>query len=315
MEAQKTKRLYAGNTSHLYEVQSDWLQVPSNVELGYTHGIVTDKNDRVFIFHTGKPSVLVFESNGSFVTAWGEDFAGGAHGFYLHQESNGEFLYVTDTKQGVVVKTTLTGEKLLTIGAPDRPDIYDAERKYVPTDVAVAPNGDIYVSDGYGQSWVHQFTADGEYLRSWGGKGSELGQFKCPHGISIDLRRSEPEIYVADRGNHRIQVFTLDGLFIRSLDDDLDMPCSFFFHGEEMYIPDLHSRVSIFDGHDRLVAHLGEDRQAKQQEGWPNISKSYYRSNKLSSPHGVCVDSQSNVYIAEWVIDGRITKLVRVQNN
>ena len=206
---------------------------------------------------------------------------GGAHGFYLHKEAGGEFLYVTDTAKGIMVKTTLTGEHLLTIGTPDLPEIYDAERKFVPTDVAVGLNGDIYISDGYGQSWVHQYNALGDYIRSWGGKGSEIGKFDCPHGISVDLRRGEPELYVADRGNHRIQVFTLDGQFKRTFDHDMDMPCSFYFYKDEIYFPDLYSRVTVFDKYDRLVTHLGEDRQAKSQEGWPNLDKAYLSRKQI----------------------------------
>lgn len=311
LEALSLSALQAGNTSHNYEVIPNWAKVPENVTLGYTHGIEVDEADRFYLFHTGTPSVVVFDRNGKYLNAWGEEFEGGAHGFYLHKEAGGEFLYVTDTAKGIMVKTTLTGEHLLTIGTPDLPEIYDAERKFVPTDVAVGPNGDIYISDGYGQSWVHQYNALGDYIRSWGGKGSEIEQFACPHGISVDLRRGEPELYVADRGNHRIQVFTLNGQFKRTFDHDMDMPCSFYFYKDEMYFPDLYSRVTVFDKHDRLVAHLGEDRQAKSQEGWPNLDKAYYRANKFSSPHGICVDSRGDVYVAEWISDGRLTKLAR----
>lgn len=295
-----------------YVVESGWGSLPEGMAFGYTHGIVVDAKDNVYVFHTGSPSVVVFDPSGRFIRAFGEQFEGGAHGFYLHQEAGQEFLYVTDTRRGLMAKLTLDGETVLELGTPDRPDIYDEERKYIPTDVAVAPNGDIYVSDGYGQSWVHQYDARGQYIRSWGGKGTESGQLNCPHGISIDLRRGEPEVYVADRGNHRIQVFTLDGQFKRTIVDDMDMPCSFYFHGTEMYFPDLNSRVTVFDGNDELILHLGEDQQAYKQGGWPNLSKSYYRPNKFSSPHGVCVDSNGSVYVAEWISDGRITKLVRV---
>ena len=97
----------------------------------------------------------------------------------------------------------------------------------------------------------------------------------------------------------------------RFIQEDMDLPCSFYCVGEEMYFPDLHSRVTIFDGNDRLITHLGEDPEAHKQEGWPNLPKSYYRPDKFSSPHGVCVDSQGSVYVAEWIIDGRVTKLVR----
>lgn len=300
-----------GSGTHTYKVAEQWGRLPEHMAYGYAHGIVVDSKDNVYVFHTGKQSVVKFDREGEFITSWGEQFEGGAHGFYLHKEGNEEYLYVTDTSRGLMVKTTLEGQELLTLGTPDLPEIYDEERKYIPTDVAVSPNGDIYVTDGYGQNYIHQYTSEGVYIRSWGGEGSEPGKMTCPHGISIDLRRSEPEIYVADRGNNRIQVFTLDGQHKRFIQEDMDMPCSFYFVNDEMYFPDLHSRVSIFNGDDRLITHLGEDPQAFKQEGWPNLPKSYYRVDKFSSPHGVCVDSQGSVYVAEWIIEGRVTKLIR----
>ncbi|MEC0093884.1 NHL repeat-containing protein [Paenibacillus macquariensis] len=306
-----SNQIKLGNTERSYNLVPGWAKLPADLDFGYTHGIVVDQEDNVYVFHTGKPSIFKFNQDGQFLGAWGEEFEGGAHGFYLNKEQDGEYLYVTDTSRCNIVKMDLSGNHLLTLETPDRADIYNEELKFVPTDVAVSANGDIYVADGYGQSWIHQYTAAGEYIRSWGGKGTECGQLNCPHGISIDTRQGEEEVYVADRGNHRIQVFTLQGDFKRVIMDDLDMPCSFYFQGDEVYIPDLDSRITIFDKNDRLICHLGEDQQAYKQTGWPNLPKSYYRDNKFSSPHGICVDSQGSVYVAEWIVDGRVTKLSR----
>jgi DNA-binding beta-propeller fold protein YncE len=303
-----------GNSFRSYDVVEGWAKLPEHLQFGYTHGIVVDQHDNVYVFHTGKPSIYKFDKSGAFIAAWGGEFEGGAHGFYLHQDKEGaEYLYVTDTAKGIAVKMDMNGRHLLTLGTPERADLYDAEKIFVPTDIAVAPNGDIYVTDGYGQSWIHQYTAQGEYIHSWGGKGSAEGQLNCPHGISIDLRSGETEVYVADRGNHRIQVFTLNGQYQRTIVDDMDMPCSFYFYQDEVYFPDLNSRVTILDRSDRLICHLGEDQQAYKQKGWPNLPESYYRANKFSSPHGVCVDSEGSVYMAEWIQTGRVTKLARIQ--
>ena len=307
--------MITGSGTHVYEIAEGWAKLPEHLQFGYTHGIVADANDHIYVFHTRKPCIVKFDKNGNYLSSWGDEFEGGAHGCYLHREDGKEYLYLTDPDRGLMVKTTLDGETLLTLGVPDLPGVYDGEHAYKPTDVAVAPNGDIYVTDGYGQSYVHHYTASGEYIRSWGGQGSEPGRLNCPHGISVDLRGSEPEIYVADRGNNRIQVFTLEGQHKRFILDDMDLPCSFYYFNDEVYFPDLHSRVTIFDRSDRLITHLGEDQQAYKQQGWPNLPQSYFRPNKFSSPHGVCVDSTGDVYVAEWTIDGRVTKLVRQTNS
>lgn len=304
--------LVIGSRTHTYSVAHDWGRLPAGLAFGYTHGVVVDADDNVYVHHTGKQSVVVFDRDGRFLTAWGEQFEGGAHGFYLHRDAVGkQCLYFADTKRSLMIKTTLAGEVLLEVGRPDRPDIYDEKRRYTPTDVCVGPNGDIYISDGYGQSYIHQFNAQGAYLRSWGGRGSEPGQLIEPHGISLNPRAAEPELYVADRRNHRIQVFTLDGRHKRFMDHNLDLPCGFYFFGDEVYVADLNSRVTILDGEDRLITHLGEDQQAYKQQGWPNLPETYFRPDKFSSPHAVCVDSRGDVYVVEWISDGRLTKLVR----
>jgi DNA-binding beta-propeller fold protein YncE len=300
-----------GSGSHAYEIAEGWGKLPEGVEYGYTHGVVVDSEDRVYVHNMSKDAVIVFDKEGHFITSWGEEFAAGAHGMLLNREGDQEFLYFADVARGLIVKTTLEGEVLLTLGTPDLPDVYNGEKKYVPTDVAVAPNGDIYATDGYGQSWVHQYNAQGEKIRSWGGKGSEPGKMNCPHGITIDTRGPEPLVYVADRGNHRIQIFTLDGEHVKFVTDDLDAPCSFYPFGDELYIPDLNSRVTILDKNDKLITHLGES-QAFKKQGWPNLPVSERQVDKFNSPHGICVDSNRNVYVVEWISDGRLTKLIRL---
>ncbi|NGP46376.1 hypothetical protein G4V62_16005 [Bacillaceae bacterium SIJ1] len=298
------------SSDRTYEADPRWAKLPEGISFGYTHGVVVDEEDNVYVFHTNSPSVVKFNEKGEYLSSWGEQF-GEAHGFYLHKEADGEYLYLTDVAKGNVMKTTLDGETVLELETPNLPEVYDEDHEYRPTDVAVAPNGDIYVADGYGQNYVHRYDANGHYMSSFGGLGSEPGQLACPHGISVNLRAEEPELYVADRSNHRIQVFTLDGEHKRFIEENMDMPCSFYFFDGEVYFPDLNSRVTVFDQHDRLVTHLGEDQQAYKQEGWPNLPESYFRDNRFSSPHGVCVDSKGNVYVAEWTVHGRVTKLTK----
>ncbi|MEK3725527.1 hypothetical protein [Paenibacillus sp. FSL H8-0034] len=306
-------KIQTGNGAFRVQVEEGWAKLPAAYEFGFTHGIVVDSQDNVYILHTKSPNLMVFNREGDWLKSCDiEGIAEGAHGLYLHEEQDGEFLYMTDCGLGTVLKTTLEGEVVLRLAPPHLPEVYSSDKLYKPTDLAVAENGDIFVTDGYGQSWIHHYTAAGEWIHSWGGKGKEPGEMSCPHGISVKLSGGEQELYVADRGNHRIQVFTLDGKHKRFIDHDMDMPCNFYFHDGLMFFPDLHSRVTVFDAsNDLLVAHLGEDQLAYKQEGWPNLPKPYYRPNRFSSPHGVCVDSHGDVYVAEWIFDGRITKLIR----
>lgn len=301
-----------GSGSHRYELAENWGTLPEGVSYGYTHGVAVDQEDNVYIHNTSKNAVIVFDRSGRFLNSWGADFAAGAHGMFLAREGAREFLFLADTARRQVFKTTLSGEVLLSLGAPDLPGVYDAPETYAPTDVAVAPNGDFYVVDGYGQSWIHQYSPAGSHIRSWGGKGAEPGQLSCPHGAWVDTRGAEPLLYVADRANNRIQIFTLDGRHVRFVTDDIDYPCCFYQFGDELVIPDLHSRVSILDKSDRLILHLGEDQEAWRKEGWPNRPVSEWDPGKFVSPHAACLDSRGDLYVVEWTSVGRVTKWVRV---
>ncbi|MFC4779500.1 hypothetical protein ACFO9Q_22200 [Paenibacillus sp. GCM10023252] len=300
------------NGNRQYEVVEGFVKLPDTVKLGYTHGVVTDSEDRVYIFNMSKDAVVVLSPEGEYIRSWGEEYAAGAHGMLLHVENGREVLYLTDVARGLVTKTTLDGELLLTIGTPDLPEFYDESRRFVPTDVAVAANGDIYVADGYGQNMIHRYNAAGERIRSWGGHGSDPGQLTCPHGVSVIVRDGQEILYVADRGNNRIQVFTMDGEHVRFVTDEMDAPCSFFQFGQELYLPDLRSRVTILDAEDRLIAHLGENKEYAAAKGWPNLAREDVRPDQFSSPHGICVDRFGSIYVAEWVEYGRVTKLKRL---
>lgn len=300
-----------GRGSYSYEIAEGWAKLPADVALGFTHGVVTDRDDNVYVFNQSRHAVVKLDRDGNYRDSWGEEFAAGAHGLFLAQEPDGsESLLLCDYKLHQVVKTTLDGRELLRLGVPELADVYPEPGSYLPTDAAVAANGDLYVCDGYGQGWIHQYSPQGERIRSWGGKGSEPGKMDCPHGIWIDSRGPEPLVYVADRGNVRIQLFTLDGEHVRFVEGDLRYPCCFYEFEGDLYIPDLHSRLTILDERDRLIAHLG-DGDHYTREGWPNRDPSERRPDEFVSPHAACVDSRGDVYVVEWVPDGRLTKLVR----
>ncbi len=298
-----------GSGSHTYTWHGDWAKLPEGVALGYTHGVAEDRQGRILIHNQSKDAVMFFDQAGNFLHSWGAEFQAGAHGMYLSEEDGTEYLYLSDYVRHLVVKTTLEGEEVFTLRVPDREDLYESEEQYKPTDVAVAPDGTFFVFDGYGQSYIHRYSQSGEYLDSFGGKGSEPGQTTCPHGGLVDLRGNEPVLLVADRGNHRIQSFDLDGRHVGFVTDELRYPCNFRIRGDELLIPDLHGRVTIFDSQNKLIAHLGDQPEVWKQEGWPNLPHEQRHAGLFNSPHMACFDQHGNIYVVEWIHDGRVTKL------
>lgn len=302
-----------GSETHRYTVIDRWGVTPDNLKIGTTHAIVEDKAGHIHLHHTGPDCVVTFDPDGNLMSAWGADWHAGAHGMILSDEGGEEFLYCAATSAGMMVKTTLDGEEVLRITTPPRSDIYDDERRFVPTETAVAANGDIYIADGYGQSWIHRYSAAGAYMDSFGGKGSKPGQLHCPHGLKIDTRSGEERLLVADRVNVRLQYFTLEGSCLSEVTEELRFPCTVNPWRDELYIPDLHSRITIFDKDDKLITHLGDRPDCWKKEGWPNLPESDWVVGAFSSPHDLHVDGAGNIYVAEWLSNetGKVTKLVR----
>ena len=303
---------------HTYEWHEHWARTPdteSSRANGRTHGVVVSQTGRVIVFHQARPAVLVFEPDGTLAHAWGDRFEG-AHGLALTTEDDREFLWLTDQNSGEVVKMTLDGEPCLNLRRPDLP-VY-AAGAFAPTWVAVyeargGGNGDIWVADGYGQNYVHRYDQRGRYLGSINGEEGAAGAFNCPHGIWVDNRKADPELYVADRGNRRVQVYDLEGKFKRAFGSDiLTSPCGFVTHGDELYIPELLARLAILDIDDRLIGYLGENEAVVSVEGWPDHPAELIAPGKFNSPHGMAADSAGSLYVVEWIVGGRITKLERV---
>lgn len=318
-----TRPTIVGKGAHTYEVIDNWPRLPKGKEFGNTHGVCETSDGRIFIHNTSPTgdSICEFDPDGNFIRSWGQQFAPGAHGMQLRKESDGEFLYLAPTSLHKVFKTTLTGEVLFELRYPKDAKnaagqpCYTDESKFVPTNIAFAPgdsSGDFYVADGYGSNYIHQYSGKGEYIRTWGGAGSDAGQLKCPHGIWCDTReQNNPMIVVADRANIRLQYFTLDGKYISMVSDELRHPCHFDQRGSELLIPDLKGRVTIFDKDNRLVVHLGDNPQEKFRAN-NGVPREQLVAGQFCSPHQAIWDRAGNIYVVEWLKYGRVTKLRHV---
>ena len=310
-----SKRPIIGSGEHTYEVLHDWGELPTHIKYGNTHGVCEDSQGHIYIHHTVHKSsqsadaMVVFDEKGKFVRSWGAEYREGAHGLHIRKEGSTEYLYLCDTNRQIVVKTTLTGEVVLTLGYPEAAVPYQAKIPYTPTNLAVAPNGDIYVGDGYGSSYINQYDSAGRYIRTFGGMGSEAGQLNQPHGIWMDTRGPEPVLTVADRRNYRIQTFTLDGKHI-GFAEGLRYPCHFHVRGQLMVVPELEARVSILDAKNAVVAHLGQGPDNFREVRL--LDRSAFVPGQFVAPHGACFDHAGNIFVVEWVEVGRVTKLRKI---
>jgi hypothetical protein len=328
-----TKAPVLGSGAHTYEAIHDWGQLPSHIKWGNTHGVVEDAQGNIYVHHTvhatseSADSMVVFDRNGKFVRSWGKEFRGVAHGLHIQREGGDEFLYLTvnaanpkmtpqPEMQAVVIKATPMGEIVWKIQGPPefegyRPASDGTPRRYNPTNLAIAPNGDVYVGDGYGSSYVNQYNSKGEYIRSFGGRGSEPGQLNEPHGIWMDLRDATPVLVVADRRNNRLQRFTLEGKHIDFV-PGFRLPCHFGEYKGTMVVPDLHGRVTLLDRRNQLIAHLGDSNTPTANNPLRTQAREAFIPGQFICPHGACFDRDGNIFVVEWVEVGRVTKLRRV---
>jgi len=312
-----------GSGEYVYEAFHDWGELPADIKYGNTHGVCEDSQGHIYIHHTVyatselSDSMVVFDHKGKFVKSWGKEFKGGAHGLYISREGSSEFLYLCDIKRGLIVKTTLSGEEVFSLGYPLESEAYkpgaDGKRiKWSPTNLAMAPNGDFYVGDGYGSSYILQYNKDGKYIRTFGGLGKEDGQLNCPHGLIVDRRGPEPILMVADRGNHRIQTFTMDGKHIGYI-SGTNLPCHFnIYKNGVTVIPDLGARVTLMSQSNEVIENLGDDSAADNWKKVRTMSRDAFKPGKFVCPHGACFDHAGNIFVVEWVEIGRVTKLRKV---
>ncbi|MCH8309979.1 MAG: hypothetical protein IIB17_05725 [Chloroflexi bacterium] len=317
-----------------YQWTEDWAQIPpsESASNGWAHhGVAITASGEVISFHPGDSTMLVFDSQGRLVRSWETDFTD-AHGITIVNEGGVEYLWVADNGRkrshtlgyeygdseatGQAVKITLRGEVVQRLKRPDL-SVYETGL-YSPTSVAVNnENGDVWLADGYGQSYVHRYDSSGNYLSSINGE-EGAGRFSTPHSVFVDTRKADAELYVSDRANGRVQVYDMEGGFKRAFGSSfLTTPSAFAVHGDTMIIAELNARLAAVDSQDRLIGYLGGNLPVAQVTGWPNnlnesgvpVRTSLLEPGKFNSPHGLAMDSAGSIYVSEWLIGGRFIKL------
>ena len=292
-----------GNGSHRYELVEGWAKLPAGWSFLDVGGLAVDAQDRLYVFNRSAHPVMVFDRSGELLSSWGEGIFSRPHGIRVAHAGS---IWCTDDGSHVVRKFSPEGELLMTLGTEGKPsDTGYVEKPDLlasldtikrggapfnrPTGVALSSDGDVYVTDGYGNARVHKFDARGKLLFSWGEPGTAPGQFRLPHNVWVD--RNE-RVWVPDRENSRVQIFDSHGAFVTEW-TTVVRPTDVFIDSEDVvYIPeighvgDAGPRVSLFTIDGALIANWG--CQPKD-----------HRTDLFVSPHAIAVDSHGDVYVGE----------------
>ncbi len=281
-----------GSGTYQYELNEKWAQLPSGWAWGQVSAVATDSQDRVYAFQRKDPPVVVFDRHGQYLTSWGSGLITDPHGISIKDD----VIYVTDRNDHLAMKFTLDGKPLLSLGvrgqASDTGATKDIELPpraagpfNKPTEMFPAPSGELYVSDGYRNSRVHRFAADGKLIASWGKPGKqEPGEFHLPHSLWVDRAGT---VYVCDRENSRIQVFTPEGKFVAQW-RDVHKPTDIYFDAQEIaYVSEQRPSVSVMEKTGKVLARFDSP-----------------------SGHGIWADSRGDIYLAE-AGGKRLTKYAR----
>ena len=273
-------RPIVGTGDHVWEVERPFGRFQPSFDPGNVSHVAVDSHDRVYLYGRGNPPVVVTDADGEVVDTWGDDLLLDAHGIYIAPDDR---VFLVDRDAHEVLVFELDGTLLMRLGNRDVPALQAPFNH--PADVAVSPtSGDIFVSDGYANSAVHRFSADGRHVLTWGEPGTDPGQLTTPHGVWVG---PDDRVYVADRENHRVQVFTADGQFIDEW-RDLYEPMDIYMDAEGfLYVTDHIPRLTVYSQDGSLITRIRT----------PDIS------------HGVYGDSDGNLYLA-CNLDP-VTKLVR----
>ena len=317
-----------GEGEFQYRVRHAWPQLPDRYQWQTTHNVAVDEAGNLYVIHEGRanlkdhPSIFVFDSTGRFVRAFGSQFQGGGHGIEIRKEGSEEFLYVAAYQQvKCFCKMTLTGETVWYRKAPMESGVYAAgedtstkaswnRKGFLPTNFAFLDDGGFLLADGYGSFHIHRFDKDVNWVSSFGGAGDGQGTFKTAHGLWVDKRPGrKPTIVVTDRAHHTLQIFDMDGKYLETL-TGFGLPANIDTWKNLMLVPELKARVSILNEKNEVVAKLGEP--AKPAAANLRVKPEKWQAGEFVHPHDACFTANGDIFVAEWVGTGRVSKLERV---
>jgi hypothetical protein len=306
--------LLTGNGEWTYEVVRDWGALPAGTAFGGTHGAIAQDNaGNIYVSTQSATGILVYSPDGRLMKTIAGAFPE-VHSI-VHADENGtEYFYTTvqkgtPTENWLFVKMNLDGTPVRKIAAPAEAG-FKAPNEWRITAAVPAPDGSIFIANGYGDSRIFRFDRNGNYLRSYSGKGSDPGLLNCSHGLALDTRYDQPLLLVCDRENRRLCHFDFDGKYVDTVTQHLRRPCQASFHGDYAVVSELEGRTTILDRDNAPVAFLGDNPHKDQ---WANydLDPKTIAAACFSAAHGCFIDRDANVYISDWNQTGRVTKLAK----
>src|SRR5262245_43694006 len=285
-------------------------QNPGGQPLGPCHGgAAIDQAGNIYITTDTPRGIIVFAPDGKFLRTVGPTRI---HALEIRQENGVEYIYAARPSDHEVVKLTLSGEIEWKIPYPPEAGLYKEGKGFNPCAVTVAPDGSIFVADGYGSNYVLKFDKNRKFVKAFGGPGEAEGKFKTCHGIALDTRQGKPLLLVCNRNNDRVEYWDLDGNFVKVIQKDLRMPAAVHIRGNYAVIPELKGRVTVLDKDGAIVAQVGDNPDEKQRANF-GLPKDQWKDGICNSPHGASIDKDGNLIVTEWSQFGHLHKFARGQ--
>jgi len=281
-------------------------------QIGPTHGGVA-VDSRGNVYTSADAGLFVFSPDGKLVRRFLDGVYTRLHDIKIRTEEGTDYLYGARNADAEGIKLHAeTGAVVLRLPFPEESGL--GLKKFAPTAITVAPNGDIFLSDGYASNHIFKFDKTGKYLAHFGTKGNDLKEFNTAHGMTLDTRYDPPRLLICDR-NHRPRgrlLYDLEGNFLEEAVTGLGMPTSAAVQGDYVSVPDLQGRLVVLDKSNTIMAVLGHNPDRKQGQNY-KVPQDQWIEGVFSGTHGSAWDAEGNLYVQDWNIAGRIMKLVRVR--